>query len=179
MKRSISIEGCKIVPITASAVVWLLLIVVCAAEGTSQTDFQLLVDKFASDIKLGDAGKLRTWYDPKVFFAANLVVENGRPKDETLQEREAVLTYWSHIRISAIKIEVQKALAAPGAGKGFWTEESNFQITVDENPPRVIKGERTVIWQPNGNSWQVNEEFWRDMKDCVKLADGINVSCKY
>jgi hypothetical protein len=160
----------------APAAVCVMLLAACgSALGQTAADFQLLANRFAADLKARDNAKLRNWYTSKPFFVANLITE--KVDSSPLQDREAVLNYWSRLKISAIKIDIQEALAAPGAGKGFWTEESKFEITVDENPPRLILGQRDVIWQPNGGSWQISEEFWSDMKYCTKQADGKTLSC--
>ncbi|MBR0958372.1 hypothetical protein [Bradyrhizobium japonicum] len=159
----------------ASATMRFALFAACnIALSETTPDFQSLANRFATDLKTRDTAKLRTWYVSKPFLSTNLTAEQS---SLPLQDREEVLNYWSQMRISSVRIDVQEALAAPGAGKGFWTEESKFEMTVDESPPRLVIGQRDVIWQPNGSSWQIAEEFWSDMKYCTKQADGKTLSC--
>jgi hypothetical protein len=153
--------------------------VVATAGGDTASDFQILADKFATDLLANNSEKIKSWYLPSAFFTANLVLlANGKPEYVILQDRELVVKYWTRVGIAAIKIEVKEAQTAGVAGPGYMEEKDIFQITTQEKPPRSISGLRVVLWKPSANgSFSIEEENWSDLKYCTIGPDGVTTTC--
>jgi hypothetical protein len=146
-----------------------------AALAQDAKSFQAMADEFAGALEAHDLGKLSQWYGDKLFFAASLA--QGPIPLPIQDNKKEVLTYWQNLNVKTIKINVQEASSAPGAGPGWWLERSRAQIVTNDTPPRSIIGDRAVIWKPVAGKWQIDEEQWDDMSRCTE-GPGGSLSCQ-